>query len=797
MENYIMKTKLNSLMILALCGMLSACGSKYGKVSGSPYNLLNGRTAKKSYESLTVSGIGSLNYLVSSAQADASHFANFVDGLVTHNEFGVLELNLAETASHNADYTEFEFKLRDDKNLVWLNYNGKPYSFNGETQYVKASDFLAGAKAVLTFSNNSKTAYMIYDFVKGAMEYYLYTQIQDGIAKGNKTYTKLNTNDKKAEWIQNEIKTAHPNIYENGGYEASPVTGNDIPNIESGKRLGVVVDDQAKTVKYILMTSAMYFPTMLTYSPYLPVNAHFLEEKGSKFGVSARDSILYNGPFILSQLDETTIVYSKNTTYAKRADIHGYNSVHVDKVKFNIVKADIDNSYVRTQFENGNIDGFSLSPNDKEGWAKYVVGPNGDGTIENPANGLVNSRLLDTIGSCYGTNIVMERAANSASATSYSSFGTADTIANTTRALRLKSVREAIMAAFDYPEYYKRYADGDSESVFASQEVVHTYVPKNFVFDDNNNEYTQYYYAKELAKHNGITDAQALELIQPGQFKTRQQTRDQVAAKVAKAQADITKYNGSSLATKYGVINYPIQIEYYSIWDSQEEKVYDTTMISSMNKRLNNIDDIGDNYANCNIFKVVPTDLCNTNNYQTVDGNGGNAAFDFSAVLWGWGADYGDPLTYLNTYTRNGDWSSIFNFLSMDYVANITVDGDVVSEEDLLTHYTATVRKAQKENENLTTRYSLFAEAEVELINDLAIYQPQVNRGQGWSLSISKSAGYEVPTSNYGISNERLTGLWVLKDPLTREERASIRAEYDANKAAYIGEHGSMNIYSK
>ena len=140
-------------MILAMCGMLVGCNSKYGKVSGSPYDMLNGRTCKKTYETLTTSGIGTLNYLVTSEAADANHFANFVDGLVTHNEFGVLELNLAESAEHNADYTEFTFKLRSDKNLVWLTYKGKQYKYNGQTQYVKASDFLASAKAVLTYSN--------------------------------------------------------------------------------------------------------------------------------------------------------------------------------------------------------------------------------------------------------------------------------------------------------------------------------------------------------------------------------------------------------------------------------------------------------------------------------------------------------------------------------------------------------------------------------------------------------------------------------------------------------------------
>ena len=792
-----MKTKLNSLMIIALCGLLIGCtGKKANKVSGSPYALLNGKDAKTSYESLTVSGIGSLNYFVSSAAADANHFANFIDGLVTHNEFGTLELNLAESAEHNAAYTEFTFKLRDDPSLVWLTYEGKPYEYNGEVQYCQASDFVAGAKAVLNFSNQSNTAYMIHDFIKGALEYYLMTEILDGQAKGTPAFVSLNTEAKQANWIQNEIRDNHPTVYENGGYEEKPVTAADIKNIKNGNRLGIVADDEKREVKYILMTSSSYFPTLLTYSPYLPVNAHFYEEKGSRFGVASKDSILYNGPFYLSQLDETTIVYSKNTTYAERSDLKGYNSVHFDTVKYNIVKSDIDNSYVRTQFENGNIDGFSLSPNDKEGWAKYVEGPDQSGSIEDPYDGLVNSRLLDSIGNCYGTNINLERTANPASSKSYSTLGTAADIENTTNALRLKEVREALMAAFDYPTFYSRYADGDSESVFASQEVVHTYVPKNFVIDNNGKEYTQEYYAKELADHDSITHEEALAKIEPGQFKTRQKTKDQVWAKVQAAQAAIEIYNNdASLVAEHGAITYPIQIEYFSIWDDQETKTYDTLMMSSMNARLNNITKPADDYSNCTIFKVVPTDKCNTNNYQDVDGNGGNAAFDFSAHLWGWGADYGDPLTYLNTYTKYGDWSSIFNYLNLDYVPNFHVENGAIVETDLLAHYTSLVRLGQKENDNLTTRYTYFAQAEVELINDLFIYAPQTNNGQGWALSISKSAGYEMPTSNYGISNDRLTGMWVLVSPLTRAERTAIREEFNANKEAYTSTHPAINIY--
>lgn len=837
-----MKTKVNALMIIALCGLLAACqrgggkksssssGSSSGsetssetssgssassgsqgssssssssefippsdEVYGSPYAQLNGKKAKKNYESLSVSGIASLNYLKTSAAADARHFTNFLDGLLTHNEFGVLELNLAESATHDDDYKEFTFKVRNDPNLVWSTYDGKPYTFNKEVQYVKAEDFVTSAKAVCNYSTGSDTFYLMRDFISGALEYYLYTQILDGQAQGTREFLKLNTPEKQANWIQNKIQSDYENVYHDGGYDETPLVGDDIENIANGNRFGVVADAKRRTVTYYLMNSAVYFPTLLTYSCYLPLNENFYKEKGSAFGTASRDSILYNGPFILTQLDETNIVYSKNQAYAKRADIHGYNSVHVDTIKYNIIRSDVDATYTRTQFEAGNIDGFSLSLNDTEGWRKYVLGPDGSGTLENPYNGLVNSRLLDSIGYAYGSNIVLERTKNNASKKTYSTLGSEAQIANTEKALRLQAVRQAIMSSFDYPTYFQRYADGDSESVFASQMLVHTYVPKNFVYDNNGNEYTQTYYAGALADKRGISLAQAQEAITPGTWANRQLSNDTVFEKVQAAANAISAYNASDLATTYGTISLPITIEYFSMWHDQESKAYDTLMIEAMNKRLNNISTVASDYSNCTYFKVIPTDLVDDSNYSTVDGQSSHAAaFDFSAHTWGWGADYGDPLTYLNTYTIGGDWGSIFNFLTLEDVPNIKVDGSAVSKSNLLEHYTSLVKKGQQENENFTKRYQYFAQAEVELIEDLAIYMPQTNDGQGWSLSISKSAGYEVPTSNYGLSDNRLTGLWVLVEPLTREERVAIRAQYDQNKAEYTSTHPTYNIY--
>lgn len=853
----LMNKKVKSLMILSLVGFLGACnpandasGSESASdnsgsgsqvvddsvVHDSPYALLNGRKAKKVYQTLTLTGLDSLNYLKTSAQANGTHFANFVDGLLTHNEFGVLQLNLAEHAEHNDEYTEFKFKVRDDAALKWVKYDGTPYTHyeNGadREQRVKAEDFVAGAKYVCTYKTGSDTAYLVTDFIRGAAEYYYYTQILDGIGQGKAEFVRLNTDKKKADWINKTMASDKANIVKLDSYQ--PLTAEDIPNVANGSRFGVRVDeDQENTVVYSLYSSAFYFPTLLTYSCYLPVNSYFLEEKGAAFGASSRDSILYCGPYRLDFMDETTITYKRNETYAQRKDIKGFMKARVETIKYNIIKSEIGSDFTRNQYEAGNIDGFGLSMNDTEGWEKYVIGPDGKGTLDNPYDANVNSRLLDTIGSMYGSNIVMERSRNNAS-TSYSTLGSTEQIKNTEKAVRLNDVRKAIMESFDYPEYYKRNANGDSESPFASQYLVHTYVPRNFVYDDNGNEYVDKYYTSVFAEKEGYTkiggeytgenghyddngnwqpdDDTAAHQLMPGQFDTRQvpskpdpehPEKHSVEEYVDRALEAINLYNTQVATTAAEKISLPINIEYWSAWDAdQESKLYDTYMINSMNVRLNKLTSApADDLSNCPYFHVIPTDKVTTSNQNTVTGSAsGSACFDFSPVLWGWGADYGDPLTFLATYKKGGDWKSIFPWIDDERVDNYTTSGELGSltlnePVDLLKAYSDLVDLGAAETENLTNRYQHFAEAEYMLINELNIYKPQVNYGQGWSLSVSKAAGYEVPSSNYGLSNERMSGMWVLEEPLTREERQAIRMEYNQAKKDFTEAHSAYSFY--
>lgn len=805
------KNKSKSLFVLSLVALLTSCssGAKTYTIPDSAKYGMAGKTARTVYRAALATSVGNINYLNTQEAAQARHFANFVDGLLIHDEFGVLQKNLATKVEHNANFTSFAFTVME--NVPWVTHTGAQYSatVNGKktAQYVSANDWLTTAKEILDASNASTLAYLVKTFVKGAEEYYQYSVVKYKAAQGISEYVKLEANPNLfAKRINDMIKAENPTIYELGGYEVNPVTGDDIASIGSGARLGIKVEGVTARgggkITYELYSPSSWFPTLFTYSAYLPTNSYFLKEtKFSMFG-SNKDKILYCGPYLLDKVDEYNVVYKKNPKYFN-PDI-----ICVDEVRFQVLSATIDSDYLRKEFEADRLDGFGLSSSDMNGWKKYILGPDNSGSMENPFDPRVNARLLDTIGEMFGSNVVLARDKTNTT-TSYSTSGTAAKVINTARALQIKEVREAVLHAIDYDIYNTRYCgtntDPESEEgqLLMNQYMVHTYTPKGFVIDDNGDDYVTHHlykvYADKLGIPSGIEELEAegdltgtvAGLLEPGQYASKQLSDSEVWELSLKAQEAIAKYNETASAK----ITYPINIEYYSLWFDEESQIYDKEAIKSMNLRLNNVKQTQTSYQ---FFNVVPTDKINSSNYETVSRSG---CWDFAPVQWGWGADYGDPLSYMNTYVRGGDWGDVFPYINLDVVDNYYMDasGNLVKNE-LLTDYTQLVAAAASETLDTNRRFDLFAEAEYMLLNELQIYVPQVNYGQGWSVTLSRAAGYETPTASYGLSNDRLTGMYVLEEVLTREERNQIRANQAEAKEEYLAElreqgKGAMNIY--
>ena len=168
-------------------------------VHDTDYPFLNGLETKDNYNSaiLTSKENLSIDYLSHSWNDYPFNIfvSNTIDGLVSYNEFGALELNLAESAVHQVINGEshFTFKLKDDPNMIWVTCDGTPYKVENKRQKVNASDFATGLIKVLERAVDDEPSRIAINTIKRALEYYLYSRIIIGINKGEKAFTVLNT----------------------------------------------------------------------------------------------------------------------------------------------------------------------------------------------------------------------------------------------------------------------------------------------------------------------------------------------------------------------------------------------------------------------------------------------------------------------------------------------------------------------------------------------------------------------------------------------------------------------------
>lgn len=91
----------------------------------------------------------------------------------------------------------------------------------------------------------------------------------------------------------------------------------------TGKWEDVGIKADGNQLTYTLTGPCGYFDGMTTYAILWPINAEFLESKGSDFGAVQPDSILYNGCYILSSLVPAQEVrFDANPNYYDAENVH-------------------------------------------------------------------------------------------------------------------------------------------------------------------------------------------------------------------------------------------------------------------------------------------------------------------------------------------------------------------------------------------------------------------------------------------------------------------------------------------
>jgi oligopeptide transport system substrate-binding protein len=235
---------------------------------------------------------------------DFNILTNLQDALLTHDSYGRLLPNLAESWGTEDNGKTWTFHLRDG--IEWVNKQGQSMA------PIVAEDFVWGMEWVLNFhKNDSKNTSMPIDMIEGAGEYYEYTKSlspEEGLALGLEKFEEM---------------------------------------------VGVAAPDE-KTVVYTCTNEIPYFDTLATYACLYPVSGALLEQIGVE-GMRAVDfdTLWYSGPYLVD-----TFVHMNEKVLVPNPKYWNQDCKRFDSVTIKMVESQ-DQAF--QLFQTGEIDRITLT----------------------------------------------------------------------------------------------------------------------------------------------------------------------------------------------------------------------------------------------------------------------------------------------------------------------------------------------------------------------------------------------------------------------------------------------------
>lgn len=857
-----MKSKQRSVLCLSVLSALTltSCNSKipadwdknivWEADGQTEYNKLKDVKRKAVYNYYESYMPSSLNSVKTFQSEDSRYITNIIDGLVDVDRQGNIIPDLAGDWTWNDDSSVLTLSIR--QNVPWVYNRGDGSEIykdaNGNAAYVSADDWVSAARYNLDFSNQAETSYLLYMFINGAEEYYQYTLMQYKKSHGYGVITEAKVNENKDdenyEVCSKRVGTdAGPTslcgkyidpaaftddyiaAYLSGiGVSEEGLKASDLPSIANFSRVGVKSSNSGKTLTYELNGTHPYFLSVLTYTPYFPVYEPFVESIGGidKYGTE-RDYVLANGAFVMKEFKMgtgTKIKFRRNENYW---DI---NNVHLLEVNAIQIPSNFSEASARKAFEAKTIDGFSVNEKDSEGWKKYVEGPNGTGTVDNPYHEDAHTVDGTGDGSTYAFMLNLNRDAdmtgsgvNKTLMSSESAFnvdadgdGKNDTVMNTNKALSLSpAFRELVLKSLDIRSYLHSEGNTPYEQ---NKQVVNTWVPANFINYSHTSEdeadgifgndfvdftkkaYMDTYYGGDYSTENRAKAEAALGYGHVSTGENALTLADEETApnsnvfkltQDGQAELDALKAAAKKELTEAGV-KMPVVVEYAGLTYSSTADRFDAEFVNSTNARVNGCW-YGGNALEASVGRPSDALICTKTQeddaiFRLVKNNSQNVPnpTDYSAIssnyaatiiISGWGPDYSDPLTFANCTVLDGDMSPALGTGSSNpYYSELQKQwakyDQLVSDASALTESKA--------------RYAKFAESEIELLFNLNVLKPIKMRGLGKSVSVTKTVPFRITRANYGVSSYKYKYIEVLENPISKEVYNALRAEFQLGK---------------
>lgn len=500
----------------------------------------------------------------------------------------------------------------------------------------------------------------------------------------------------------------------------------------TGKWEDVGIKADGNQLTYTLTGPCGYFDGMTTYTILWPINAEFLESKGSDFGAVEPDSILYNGCYILSSL-----VPAQEVRFDANPNYYDAKNVFVKHVVVTYSDGK-DPAQNFNMFVNGEVTSTTVNQSLPEVVAKAAE--------LYPDNQYKSMTTATSYWGAFNWDRQMYALYNdpSVSTTSKTDAQKAD-------------AKAAILNADFRRAVYAAYSAHAVEAITLGEEhadgvIRNTLVPYTFQTTSDGRTYgsiVEKYAAELVADYEGID-------LNDGHDAWYNPELAKTFAERAKEEL------GDSVS------EWPIHIDVPVYAASENQK----NMQLAMKKSIE--DAIGDYVVIDLQFLEGNSSVYYSSFYNQPTGEDNSIDLVFGA---GWGPDYGDPLTYLHCFdVHDGD---MLNY------SGINIESQGQSEEQKAVLETLGLTEVQEVVDQATAatgdeRIELFAKAEAMLLTN-GILRPYSTSGA--NISISKVKPFTVGYGLYGQAAYNQVPYFkymqLLDEPVTA-------AEYEAAKEAWM-----------
>lgn len=500
----------------------------------------------------------------------------------------------------------------------------------------------------------------------------------------------------------------------------------------TGKWEDVGIKADGNQLTYTLTGPCGYFDGMTTYSILWPINAEFLESKGSDFGAVEPDSILYNGCYILSSL-----VPAQEVRFDANPNYYDAKNVFVQHVVVTYSDGK-DPAQNFNMFVNGEVTSTTVNQSLPEVVAKAAE--------LYPDNQYKSMTTATSYWGAFNWDRQMYALYNdpSVSTTSKTDAQKAD-------------AKAAILNADFRRAVYAAYSAHAVEAITLGEEhadgvIRNTLVPYTFQTTSDGRTYgsiVEKYAAELVADYEGID-------LNDGHDAWYNPELAKTFAERAKEEL------GDSVS------EWPIHIDVPVYAASENQK----NMQLAMKKSIE--DAIGDYVVIDLQFLEGNSSVYYSSFYNQPTGEDNSIDLVFGA---GWGPDYGDPLTYLHCFdVHDGD---MLNY------SGINIESQGQSEEQKAVLETLGLTEVQEVVDQATAatgdeRIELFAKAEAMLLTN-GILRPYSTSGA--NISISKVKPFTVGYGLYGQAAYNQVPYFKYMQLLDELVTA---AEYEAAKEAWM-----------